>query len=291
VEKINEKIYWQEFLLALGLLYVGTKTFKDYKHVEKIFTVINSSSSIPSKSESLKLEQIRSEVIKNIKESDIFNRFDKPFIIDSISNIEFKVIDKDIIDRPNGVAVGVYISLSKMKSKWKYKYLDKPKSDNFILILRSQMDSPDLSETVVHEIYHYFDNLSGNSDIEYSKNKTIVDEKSLNDIEYVYDKITSLMSRTGIKYLELPTDLKYKVKSLCQCLLSEKEYLGSNSEIFARWWAFKSILLRDGIIDNINKKMTGDEITKIVQNNRKYKNEHFLSMLVFLDLDKVQDIE
>ena len=176
MEKINEKIYWQEFLLALGLLYVGTKTFKDYKHVEKIFTVINSSSSIPSKSESLKLEQIRSEVIKNIKESDIFNRFDKPFIIDSISNIEFKVIDKDIIDRPNGVAVGVYISLSKMKSKWKYKYLDKPKSDNFILILRSQMDSPDLSETVVHEIYHYFDNLSGNSDIEYSKNKTI-DEK------------------------------------------------------------------------------------------------------------------
>ena len=93
MEKINEKIYWQEFLLALGLLYVGTKTFKDYKHVEKIFTVINSSSSIPSKSESLKLEQIRSEVIKNIKESDIFNRFDKPFIIDSISNIEFKVIE------------------------------------------------------------------------------------------------------------------------------------------------------------------------------------------------------
>lgn len=157
-EEVNEKIKWSNLLFALGLAYIGISKYGEYNKIKDIYGVVNSNESTPTSNEAIWIEKIRSEVIEQIKVSNLFKKFDKEYIIDSIQNINFRIVD-DQIPFSKG-ARACYIYIKPLKGKYTYLLQDQiPSGENFIIINRKSMKDSNYTEVVVHEIYHYFDRL------------------------------------------------------------------------------------------------------------------------------------
>jgi len=80
--KINEKINWYNFLLAFGISYATVSNYQDYSVLKRLYNVINSPSSIPSNKDSVIINNIKIDVLNNIRNSNLFNKFGKQFVID-----------------------------------------------------------------------------------------------------------------------------------------------------------------------------------------------------------------
>ena len=134
-EIIDEKINWKRFLISFGIAYgliTGYKDIRDLRDARKIYSDITNPSSIPTPSERSTIDSIKNDLIAKVESSDLFNRFGKKYIIDSLKNTQFRVVD-DIPIKFNGVILGMYIDIKKIKDEKKYKFLEIPKGDNFIL--------------------------------------------------------------------------------------------------------------------------------------------------------------
>lgn len=288
---VNEKISWKQLLIALVVCKLTTstiKTYKDYSYYNNLLTIINSDKSIPNSKELAKVNAVRLEVIENIKNSNKFDKFNKSFIIDSIRNIKFKFVDT--IDFASDGTVGCYINLEPISKKYYKNLLPNISDNNFIIIDRRLIDKPYIAEIISHEIYHYFDKLSGNEDKYYSEiNKVddIIDKKAINDEKYSCNKMSLIM--TGYKYDLLSPELKTDILSMIKTLNKDKDYYSSNKELFARWKSFKGKLLKDKLINNINDIVTLSDIIKAFQRSD-YIEDQFLSMIFFIDLKRVENI-
>lgn len=288
-QQIDEKISWQNLLIALGITAVSIMNYREYNTLKKIYRDVNSEKSIPSKSDSAIIEKIRSEVIEKIRTSNLFNKFNKNFILDSISKVDFRVVDSiDFIRDLNGC----YINLKRMKDLKKNILLDVPSKDNFIVIERSVLNQKDAYETIAHEIYHYFDQLLGKDEYKYSheiKLDTFIDKNIDNNKEYCLKKISILIGT--------PVDEKDKkeynslLDELYKYLKSEKDYYSNTSEIFVRYKVLKDDMIRLGIIDNVNSKITINEIGALLDKYSFSDRLDILPYVFYLDLSKLEELD
>src|SRR5574343_282033 len=115
-QRIDEKIKWYNLLLALGIVYNSVMNYKEYSYLQSIYTAINSPQSIPNADDQKRMNEIRIGIIDEIEKSNLFNRFDKKFVIDSIKNIDFRIVD-DLNFSPSyskgSETVACYINLEK----------------------------------------------------------------------------------------------------------------------------------------------------------------------------------
>ena len=109
--EVNEKIKWTPLLLSIGMSYIGIQKWSDYKHIKSIYDVVNSKESIPNKEDKKFVDKIRQDVISNINTSNLFNKFDKKYIIDSMRTIEIRIVDSIIPFSKNSLACYLYIEV------------------------------------------------------------------------------------------------------------------------------------------------------------------------------------
>lgn len=308
-EIIDEKINWKRFLISFGIAYgliTGYKDIRDLRDARKIYSDITNPSSIPTPSERSTIDSIKNDLIAKVESSDLFNRFGKKYIIDSLKNTQFRVVD-DIPIKFNGVILGMYIDIKKIKDEKKYKFLEIPKGDNFILIRRDKMNEPDFPETIIHELYHYLDRLyskdtnrrgidlmSSNMDI-----NSILDQR-LFDKQYACNKLSILLS--GEKYRTLPPNMKGNVDDLYDILMDNRGYYASNGEVFARWQTFKHRLVNNDIIKTTSQTITKQDVMKLFKSeepnmvrlshksNKKWSYDDLI-ISFFIDLDQIDKID
>lgn len=292
--KIDEKLNWKHFLIMFGLTVNFIPNYKKYNNLKHVYSLINSPESNPTEQESKKLDKVRKLLIKNVRETNIFNKFNKEWVIDSLNNIKFKLVDK--IDFANNELevvdsikfVGCYIPLYGFKSGIISKLAGEPKEDNIILIDRNLLlDSVfDLEGTLMHELYHYFDKLT---DKQYQIDDSYLDKKVFSDTTYGLNKITNILTANNYNYDTLvDEEIKKDILSLYNNYKSNKIYYMSYSEVFARWNTFKSLLLKDGYIKNINEMPTKRDIYKYMY-LKLYEDN--LTVLLVLNWDKLNDID
>jgi hypothetical protein len=287
MNKINEKISWSNLLLALGIGYLSVAKWKDYKTIKGIYDVVNSSSSIPNKKESEYIEKIRSEVISKVKESNLFKKFNKQYIIDSLSTIQFKVVDSTIVFSKDAKASYVYIK--PLKGRYKYLLSNVPEGENFIIINIKDMNNSDYSSTIVHEIYHYFDRLITNDDERYSE---VVDiskyvDNNVSNERYTKKKIMLLMLFSNTSG-EIENQI---VDGIYDNYISNKKYYNSNSELFARYKSLKHDMLNSDIIQSINQTPTIENLAEYLFSINGLKRLEHLYVLLSLDITKLKELD
>lgn len=299
--QVNEKISWKNLLIALSLCYLGDKEIKNLKVAKAMYNDI-SNADTPTKRDNEIIEQIRKDVIDIVQSDNTFIKFNRPYIIDSLKTIQFKIIDEIDDGESTGRSAACYLNLDNIKSNWRYKHIFKYNNinrDNFIIIGRQYINEKGLPNYITHEMYHFLDRMLGDNGMSLSaiENPTenIVDKNVLTNKKWALKKLSLISS--GQKYSELPDDLKRQVEEDYNYIMSNKNYYTSNSELFARWKAYKTFLLNRGFISNINQKMTTEELVKsldIYNKNRKEVDGNILlaniDLLFFIDFQKVQDI-
>lgn len=290
-DEINEKISWHSLLTLLfgttSLFLAGIYTAKEYQELKNIYAVVNSEKSSPNREEDRIIEQIRANILRNIKKSNLFNKFDKEFIIDSIATVKFKIVDTIPGENTSSV-LGAYIHLKAGKNKLGM-FLDAPAEDNIIIITRDAIRSSGISRTITHEIYHYFDKLLADDNSEYSSKQKIsrfIDTKIL-DEEYAFNKASFVI---GVK---VHSDLASVIKQLVKSLVTDRRYYQSNSELFARFKAFKHDLLESGLIEDINQKISKEFFEQFKGDNEVLRSVVLdnIQFLMFVDLDKLEELD
>lgn len=297
--QVNEKISWKNLLIALSVCFVGDIQIKNYKAIRSVYVDITNST-LPTKSEKDTIDKIRKDIINIIKQDNKFLKFNRPYILDSLKNIQFKIINEIDIGASEDIAAACYIDLDAAKDNWMYDHIFKDNlvgRDNFIIIRKKSLNSEMLPDYIVHEIYHFLDKLLGDKKITLSSSlkpkDNIIDKKVLSDKKWALDKLS--MISTTYKYDELTPRLKELITHKYDDIISRKKYLTSESELFARWKTYKHNLVKNGFLSNINQKITPDIIVKsfdIYSKDYKTKNMNLIAqntdLLFFIDIKNVE---
>ena len=298
-QQLNEKVTWKQLLIGLGLLQ-SVLTYKEYKQIKKVYDVINSSQNLSTKDQE-KINKIRDSVISEIKSSNLFNRFGKEFVLDSIRNTQFLISDLSI-STENTVAC--YINLDPLKSRLVSKLAEEPPSDNYIIIRKSYYEKAsynEISQTITHELYHYLDKLIGNKNKYYSDIVNIdkfVENPSKEEAKL---KIKDLLALSDDNPKELIDQITTEIYSIC---MENSDYYASNHEIFTRFKTMKSDMIKLGIIKDINQRVdivneNGEipvrryiqEIKKEKNNGAAHKLFDIISVLIRIKLDKIRELD
>lgn len=256
-EQLNEKLNWKHALIATAIL-INIPWINNVNKVRKIYNLVNSESSIPTQSESIIIDSIRYKLIDIIEQSDDFNKYGKDYILDSLRTINFRVVDEIRIGKD--LAAGMYLKLHDVKEYTNNRFITRqllspPNFDNCILILKSRLNDPDIAETIVHEMYHYFDRLLGENDGEFSDNINFDDIKDdkISNKDYALNKLSLIFF--GKKYNEVEYPKSLVVDETYDFIKSEEDYYYSNHEMYVRWKTLKFRLLQRGIITDINQEV------------------------------------
>lgn len=296
--KMNEKINWNKFLLSLLIGYIGytnvNKIYKDYKQnkeVHYLYNIINSNTNYPTGKEKEIIENTREKVIDQIKQSDLFNKFGKSYIVDSIKNATIKIADIDI-DLISKDVAAAYIYLEpftkQLQSYDKFKDIKTTKS-NVILINKGYLDNADLSDMLTHEIYHYVDKLYDSTYISTKLDLSKFVDERIKSNKYLKNKFAIL--NTGIPYDELKDDkLKDLIGEYFDTYDKEDiEYLTKPEEIYARWKTLKSKLIDSEIIEDYKSIVTTKDIINFSLKHKLGKED--LDLLLMIDLNKVEELD
>lgn len=292
-ESIDEKLKWKHLLLALGISISANyyvKDFKSYNKLKHIYSLINSPKSNPTKEESKHLEEVRQRMIQNVKKSKMFDKFNKPWLLDSLKNIHFKVIDSinfSSSEDKNLTTEGCYFYLKPLKGVIS-KLAGEPSEDNMLILRRGILKNEMLDEIIIHELYHYVDRLTKYN---YDISDSFLDKKSFVDTTYGLNKMINIITANNYNWDNFPKpDLKKDLLSMYNDYKRNKMYYTSSGEIFARWHAFKSDLLKAGYIDSIDDMPTKKDIYKFMWLEKRL-DVQYITLLLALDWDKFNEID
>jgi len=286
---LNEKINWANLLIAFGISYAILTNYREYKTLKKIYTAVNSPTSIPSGEDAILIGRIKNEVLSDIEKSNLFNKFGKQFVLDSIRNTNFKIVDTiDFLESEEGyMTLACFLDISRIKNQIKNHLLNVPSGDNFIIIQRSTMTKPNIASTITHEIYHYLDKLIGD-DNDYSRKSKLsrfIDTR-------VDDKEAAIRKLSIILFEELPDTKKMDILlDTYNDISNDRKYFSSDVEIFARYKTLKHDMVRQGVLSDSNEKLTIRKIAEFLSRcepDEKLRNFRFI---FYLDLGKLDELD
>lgn len=254
-DKINEKVTWKELLVGFGI-FIGTnyviKDYKNYTFLNDLYNIANSDKI----NDSLSLE-VKQRIINDVKESELFAKYGKDYILDSLQKVNIIITDKDIFDGSRGFYIHLPNILEHFKIINLLTFYKKPNSDNIIFIHNKTLEDKAFDYVLTHELYHYVDKLLEN------RNEVLfTNYDSLNKIE-IERKLQIIIDKD---VLDIMRKSNFD-KDIINELLDNKEYLTSNKEIFARVNTLRSNMKKEGIIQNINQELNDVLIKNYITNN------------------------
>lgn len=291
MEELNEKIDWKNFIIALGLSVISISNYKEYTNLKRLYSVVNSPSNSPSGLDKELIDAVRRNVLLDIESSDLFNRFNKKFVLDSIKNMSFRIVDTiDFAGKLSSAAC--YIDISSLKKPLKNIFLDVPKGDNFIIIERKTMNDPEVVSIITHEIYHYLDHLLGKK-YSYSEEvrlDTVID-KRIKDKKWGMNKIALLIfGKTFEQCVKLDSKSVEVFGDLYDESIQNYDYYTSSSELFARYKTVKYEMVRLGIIKDMNEKLTIEKVSTLLIEHLDTDRRRLI-IFFYLDMNKLDKID
>ena len=199
----NEKVSWKD-ILFWSVLFLGTRqiggVLGEYRLLNNLYNQINSTTSKPSVEDSTKLESIRLNLLDEISKSPRWEKFGKTNLIDSLSKVKFKVVDSlPYSTNISENSSACFINLEAMKDRTRFivkKFINEPTENNLIVVRKDMMNSKELQDVLIHEIYHYLDKLLiVNNDL-----SKFVDMRIKSDRNYASKKICILMKNHLLEY-------------------------------------------------------------------------------------------
>lgn len=283
---LNEKIKWKDLLIGLIMFnstFMIKNTYIDYKTARQLYDIVNSPDYILKDSDKKLIDNIRKNIIDDIKISPLFKNLDREYIVDSIQNATIRISEPNMILK--NVSAACFISLSNIeRNKFIYKkYISK---ENIIIINKEYINYPDLSSLLTHEIYHYIDKLYGEQD-DYTSNINLnefLDKLILSDDDYANSKIKYLFKLNNQEIKKIHT------VDLLKIYRDDYDYYTSNKEIFARWKTLKSKIVRTGILKDMNDNLTEEKLNLYLKSADSI-NPTELDILVVLDLNKIEKLD
>ena len=290
IDRFDEKMTWKQFLVGLSI-YVGTThIMKDVK-LYNMYHQINSPASNPKEEEIGLIESIREKVISNVQSSDLFNKFGKKYVIDSLKKVAFKVVNsRDYYSNIDKISMACYINLPSFKAtSIESPLLSEPSMDNLIVINRDFIKKDDYPQILTHEIYHYLDKLLAKNGSRYLSNE--IDMSQFIDLK-IKDKDYAIKKFLLINCFDIknhPNDIIYQYgNDWYKMKKDEISYYGSDVELFARWKTFRTKLIemrytKDG------KSITLDDISNYIIS--KSTDGDDIELLYIINLSKIDEIE
>lgn len=327
-ELITEKIEfkkWRNYVLGIGVAF-AILTYKldqakgeaDKKQTEldirynNLMNIINDINNTPTESEKIYLDQVKSEIIEEIKSSNKINRIDKEKVLKEIQNIRIIITShkniNSVTDRGSNACYLRYVDTDETEKK-------------IILVSRDRLNTN--SVFVSHEIYHLVDNILGDKKSYYSEISQIVDildkdiiTKTPAGIKKVEDKINFFIKNTKKntkKSDTIPNTIKTSkakskiteeeilklrteiVTSLKNLIYASKDYMIEPSEVYVRYHGMKRWLLKNGYIKSVNDTITKKIIidlfsTDLLENLGNDEIDYF-ELLFFLNIDPTNEAE
>lgn len=229
-------------------------------------------------------------MIDQISKSTKWNKFNKSDIIDSLKSIRFLVIDSTKYSEMSQGSLACFIDLGRAKTKFASKFLDKPNENGIIAVRSDAMKLKNLPSILVHELYHYVDKLNSNS----IKLSRFVDRRLRYDKKLAIKKSLSLLlSNMEFDPESITWSDKYEEANdyVQGHWIKNWDYFTSDDELFARWMAIKSEMLKSGFITDIQKKIKFSDMSGWYQTLKGDDKSEFENLMFFLDWSKIDQID
>ncbi len=287
IEKINEKVSLKSIIIGLSF-FIGTKfvlkTYDNYKFVKELYDVINND--VMNSSEALLVDKVKNDLIENVKKSDLFNKYGKEYILDSLKSSTIKISKSELLLSKSN---GFFFHLPVIKEHFKLVNIltsyKKPKSENVIVIEKRLLEDYDYFESVlVHELYHYIDHLYKESGGKYSNMffyekflDTKITDGSL-DKAYLNNKMLKIFGKDALNiFIKTTLDNEF-----FDILKNDIDYYKSDKELYARI---------NTLIFNMKKYNTNNiyEYFNILMEEENYYSSDIILILI-LDLEKVDEL-
>jgi len=299
-EELNEKVSVKDIVLYFAILYgingVNNLVFdliRNYnlnKEVNKIYSIVNSPINLLEDENKILIEKLKKDIILQVKNSNLFDKFGKNYILDSLENITIKIAN------PTGKLINentaaVFIKLGDiekmMKNKFLFKFSDNHSTkSNVIIINERYINDKQLPEMLTHEIYHYVDALlsSNNNYISSELKLSKFVDKNLDDKNYSVRKLTSILSSK-------PDNIQIQdiISKLTSSILEDDKYLSSDEEIFTRWKTLKTKMIKNGYIEDMKTKINKNILLDYLSRNK--PNYIDIEILLILDFDKIEELD
>lgn len=271
-------------IFIIYTIYLNISSIKTTFYVKKFYSQINSPNN--KKINDTTLYKVKYDIKKNVKESNLYKKSNKKYIIDSLQNIPIIIIKSHDIILKKNTAAAFFNTKEITKELIKIKTLKnlKIKHNYLILVNENTLNNNHLNEILMHEYYHYLDELLNNiSDT--IKNYHILDDNLSNNIHTI-NKVIFLFN---LKDDKVSKKLEKHMLLLSDDIFENITYLSRSEEIFARWKTFKTKLVLLNYIDNINSEVNSTIIKEYIQKNE--PNLFDLELLMVLNLDKIEILD
>ena len=293
ISKIINILFYISIIYNINQIIKKNNTFNNIKEFHNI---IKSNESNAIFEDSILVENIRSNVIRNIEESYIFNNINRDFILDSLKNIKIKFIDTHnytLTDSTTASFFRMRLIEELINDTYHFRKLTPSNYDNIIIVDIKYLNDKELRDRylydiITHELYHYVDLLYGDNNLYYHS-------KDLELSEFVDREIFDNREYVNLKILKICGYIPYMVSEVNDISIfptfrisGNFEYLSQNIELFARWMTFKSKLVKQKYIDNINSDI---DVYIILDYTRDIEVDIFdMELLLTLDLDKIEEL-
>jgi hypothetical protein len=308
-EMINEgNITWKHLLIGLGVVYT-LNTIKD-EYSSKPMTnsdislVINNIDSKPTAFESLYIEKVRKVLIDDINSTNKMSESSKIKSINEVNSIKFICVDKETIEKiANGENIlGCYFRYIDNKKIIKVIFLDRARFlETNNSLEDNSLDENGISRTILHELRHLVDDVTGSHNNSYSEMNNVVDildQDIISNSEKGKIKLRENVKNYVIGSVKGQVDFNNKrisklVEEYIDDILSdigdEKYvlYITSPAEVYARFHGMKRWMIRHNYIENMNSEIKQEHLIRLIKDPDFLNNTSldFYNLIFYLKVD------
>jgi hypothetical protein len=288
-EMINEgNITWKHLLIGLGVVYT-LNTIKD-EYSSKPMTnsdislVINNIDSKPTAFESLYIEKVRKVLIDDINST---NKMSESSKIKSINEVNI---------------LGCYFRYIDNKKIIKVIFLDRARFlETNNSLEDNSLDENGISRTILHELRHLVDDVTGSHNNSYSEMNNVVDildQDIISNSEKGKIKLRENVKNYVIGSVKGQVDFNNKrisklVEEYIDDILSdigdEKYvlYITSPAEVYARFHGMKRWMIRHNYIENMNSEIKQEHLIRLIKDPDFLNNTSldFYNLIFYLKVD------
>lgn len=283
----------KRILILITILLLSRQCWAKSDEVSKVITkIVTLKKYSPDSLYLQKIDSIKSTVILNTGNSFRINDLQKNEIKKSIKNIQFKIVENlgITIDQKSMYMVACYVNTDLYQ-------IYGLKAKNYIFIDKDKMYDEKIDNVIIHELYHYIDNLIGKNGFYSDKVnfKSYIDTTTTTQVF----KFVALLNPKIIysDSLVISNETLLLSYSLLNIMNMHSPYFSSNHELYARYQTMKYDMVRMNIISKLSDNISDYEIRQfitrknIIEDYLNYGMPEYLPVLIYLNWNKISDLD